>query len=392
MSDLELDEKYADTDETYSALVSYCMEKMRDNTSFDRIIYKYLIMNDYISGNTLCLILFEQGVLDENEAQISALKNGTIDSCSFLKEKIKNLEITPAQLALDPCTGSCVIMDPNTGELLACVSYPGYDTNRLANNMDSSYYNSLLQDASLPLYNNATQQATAPGSTFKMVTATAGLSEGVIDVDSEIKDEGIFEELGYNLKCWIYPGNHGYENVVDAIKDSCNYFFCTVGYRLSMTGNSYSGVKGINVLTKYAEAFGLGDDTGLEIAEGSTQIATEYPVSAAIGQSNNKFTTVQLARYVSAIANEGTVYNLTLISKVTDSDGKIISSYEPDILNEITDVSSVTWQTVKEGMREVVVTHSQFNDLTVELAGKTGTAQENENRPNHSLFEGYASW
>ncbi|MCD8299942.1 MAG: peptidoglycan glycosyltransferase [Clostridiales bacterium] len=390
VSDLDLDEKYTDTSETYTALVTYCIGKMRENIGFDRIIYKYLIMNDSISGTTLCMILCEQGVLEENADSETALMTGTVDACSFLKEKIKNLEITPAQLALDPCTGSCVIMDPNTGELLACVTYPGYDTNRLANSMDAAYYSSLLSDGSLPLYNNATQQATAPGSTFKMITASAGLTEGVINTATEIEDTGIFEELDYNLKCWIYPGNHGLETVTDAIRDSCNYFFCDVGYLLSMVGTRYSEDTGIEKLTKYAEAFGLGDDTGLEIAEGSSQIADEYPVSAAIGQSDNKYTTVQLARYVAAIANEGTVYNLTLINKVTDSEGKVVEEYEPDIYNEITDIAPSTWTAIKTGMEEVIGTHAQFDDLDVFLAGKTGTAQENESRPNHALFVGYA--
>ncbi len=390
VSDFGLDEKYSDTGETYSALVDYCMERMGQNTAFDRLIYKYLIKNDAISGSTLCVILCEQGILDADDGSVAQLKNGTKDACSFLKEKIKNLEITPAQLALDPCTGSCVIMDPNTGELLACVTYPGYDTNRLANSMDSAYYSSLLIDGSLPLYDNSTQQATAPGSTFKMVTAAAGLSEGVIDTSTLIEDTGIFEELDYNLKCWIYPGNHGEENVVDALRDSCNYFFCDVGYLLSMVGSTYSEKQGIDRITKYATAFGLGDSTGLEINEGSTQIADEYPVSAAIGQSDNKFTTVQLARYVAAIANEGTVYNLTLLSKMTDSDGNLIEDYEPEVYNEITDLAPTTWRAIRRGMVEVIASHSQFDDLEVSLAGKTGTAQENESRPNHSLFVGYA--
>ncbi|MEI3340409.1 MAG: penicillin-binding transpeptidase domain-containing protein [Eubacterium sp.] len=99
--------------------------------------------------------------------------------------------------------------------------------------MDSTYYNELFRDGSLPLYNNATQQATAPGSTFKMVSAAAGLSEGVIDTGTIIEDTGTYERLGLNLHCWIYPSNHGKINVVKAIRDSCNYFFCEVGYRLS---------------------------------------------------------------------------------------------------------------------------------------------------------------
>ncbi len=386
----EMEEKYADTEESYLALVDYVMEQILSSTAFDRLIYTDLIYQDRISGTLLCLILYEQGVLDQKDGLFSSLETGELDACTFLKDKIKNLELTPAQLALDPCTGSCVIMDPNTGELLACVTYPGYDTNRLANSMDSAYYNELLSDNSLPLYNNATQQTTAPGSTFKLVTATAGLTEGVITTSTEIYDPGTFNELDYNLRCWIYPGGHGDENVVTAIRDSCNTFFCEVGFLLSLVDDEYNADLGIARIQEYAEKFGLGLSTNIEIPEGSSRVADEYPITAAIGQSDNKFTTVQLCRYAAALANEGTVFDLTLLSKVTDSDGSILMTYEPSVENLISDVAPSTWAALKEGMELVIETHTQFDDLKTAIAGKTGTAQENEERPNHALFIGYA--
>ncbi len=386
----EMEERYVDTDETYGALIDYVVEQLGSSTAFDQLIYKYLIDQDWISGTTLCLILFEQGVLAYNETSVAQLQSGEENAYSFLKEKIKNLEITPAQLALDPCTGSCVIMDPNTGDLLACVSYPGYDTNRLSNSMDTTYYNQLLADNSLPLYNNATQQATAPGSTFKLVTATAGLTEGVIDTSTEFYDSGEFSELDYNLKCWIYPGGHGEETVTGAIRDSCNTFFCEVGYLLSLVDGEYEEEVGISYLQEYGHAYGLGEDTNIELPEGASQVADEFPISAAIGQSDNKFTTVQLARYAAALANQGTVYDLTLLNKVTDSEGNTLSAYAPDIRDEMTDVSSSTWGAIHTGMEEVIQTHTEFDNLHTSLAGKTGTAQENEDRPNHALFIGFA--
>ncbi|MCC8141342.1 MAG: peptidoglycan glycosyltransferase [Lachnospiraceae bacterium] len=390
VTSFEMNEKYADTAETYQALVPYMVEQMKTNTAFDRLIYKYLIYDGKISGNTLCLILFEQGILEQNEADIKRLESGALDSCTFLKEKIKNLEITPAQLALDPCTGSCVLMDPETGELLACVSYPGYDTNRLANSMDAAYYNQLLIDQSLPLYNNATQQATAPGSTFKLVTATTGLMEGVIDADTVINDPGEFTELDYDLKCWVYPGSHGEETVTTAIRDSCNTYFCEVGYRLSMVDGEYDEEAGISKLQKYADEYGLGSETDIEISEGVSNVADEYPIPASIGQSDNRYTTVQLCRYAAAIANEGTVYDLTLLDKLTDSEGYLLKTYEPSVENEMDDITESTWSILHEGMQMVIGTHAQFDDLKTSLAGKTGTAQENENRANHALFIGYA--
>ena len=385
-----LNEKYADTSEVYTQLINYVTEQLKNSNAFDKIVYKYLIYNDKISGSQLCLILYEQGLLPQDDAAVTSLKNGSTSAYTFLKSKIQSMQITPAQLALDPCTGSCVIMDPNTGELLASVTYPGYDSNRLANNMDSAYYNALLQDGSLPLYNNATQQTTAPGSTFKMVTAAAGLTEGAISTDTIITDTGLFDRLGLRLKCWVYPRNHGSITVSQAIRDSCNYFFAETAYRLSLSGDTYKEEKGLNAIAKYATEFGLADKTNIEIPEGIPKIADEFPIDASIGQSNHNYTTSQLARYVSAIANNGTVYDLTLLNKVTDSDGNVLTSYTPQVHNQITDLSASTWQVLHSGMEMAIGEHDQFNDLQVSLAGNTGTAQENEKRPNHALFVGYA--
>ena len=131
-----------------------------------------------VTGQEICLTLFDQSVLDYDDATVNGLKDATISSYTFIMDKINNLEITPAQLALDPCTGSCVITDVNTGQIKALVSYPGYDNNKLANGVDADYYESLRDDKSNPLWNYATQEKTAPGSTFKLVTSTAGLAEG----------------------------------------------------------------------------------------------------------------------------------------------------------------------------------------------------------------------
>ena len=178
-------------------------------------------------------------------------------------DKINNIEITPAQVALDPCTGSCVITDVKTGEIKALVSYPGYDNNKFSNGVDAAYYASLNEDKSNPLYNYATQERTAPGSTFKMVSATAGLSEGVISLGSQIDCKGIFKDISNEPKCWIYPhGTHGKINVSEAIRDSCNVFFYTVGYKLSTkdsSSNTYSDAAGIKYIQDYAKIFGLDD-------------------------------------------------------------------------------------------------------------------------------------
>ncbi|MBR5637960.1 MAG: peptidoglycan glycosyltransferase, partial [Pseudobutyrivibrio sp.] len=176
----EKEAKYADTEELYNDLVDYILNYLSQDKSFQNLIYKYLLLDDGISGTQLCIILYDQGVLKEDVETYQMLTSGRLSSYEFVRSKIKNLELTPGQLALDPCSGSTVILDTKTGEVLAMVTYPGYDNNKLANSVDSDYYAYLTNSAANPLYNYATQQRTAPGSTFKIVSSTAGLAENVI--------------------------------------------------------------------------------------------------------------------------------------------------------------------------------------------------------------------
>ena len=220
ISQLNVDEKYADSTEVYDALCKYILKNIKTDTEFSKIIYQYMITRGEISPRQLCLILFDQGVLDYDDATVNKLKNGSLSPRDFLMKKIYNIEITPAQLALEPCTGSCVVTDEKTGEIRAMVSYPGYNSNKLANGVDSEYFASLQHDKSSPLLNYATQQKTAPGSTFKLVSATAGLAENVITTSDQIRCTGIYNDISNKPKCWIYPGSHGLDNVSEAIRDS----------------------------------------------------------------------------------------------------------------------------------------------------------------------------
>lgn len=391
-----IEEKYSDSAEIYTALCQYILDEIATQKEFSKIIYEYLVKEGAISGRLLCLILFDQGVLPYNETEISGLQNGTINAVTFLKDKIKNLAITPAQLALDPCSGSCVVTDTKTGEILALVSYPGYDSNRLANTVDAEYFNSLQTDKSLPQYNYATQQGTAPGSTFKMVLATAGLAENYITLGEKIKDLGQYENISNKPKCWIFSrgGTHGDVNVAEAIRDSCNYYFYEVGYRLSTNNyqTNYNDALGISKIQKYAAMFGFDEKTGIEIEEAEPRIADEFPVMAAIGQSNNRYTTVQLSRYITAVANKGTVYRYTLLDHVADSSGNTIASFAPEVRNTIDVLDTGEWDAIHSGMRMVVENTSEFNGFPVAAAGKTGTAQQNLTRANHALFVGYAPY
>ena len=391
ISQLNVDEKYADSTEVYDALCKYILKNIKTDTEFSKIIYQYMITRGEISPRQLCLILFDQGVLDYDDATVNKLKNGSLSPRDFLMKKIYNIEITPAQLALEPCTGSCVVTDEKTGEILAMVSYPGYDSNKLANGVDSEYFASLQHDKSSPLLNYATQQMTAPGSTFKLCSATAGLAENVTNTSEQIRCTGIYNDISNKPKCWIYPGSHGLDNISEAIRDSCNIFFYTVGNRLAQkkTG-SYNDENGIALIQKYAHIYGLDEKTGLEIAESKSKVATEYPVMAAIGQSNNVYTTVALSRYVTAVAS-GKKYNYQLMNKIVDADGKTVKKYKADYEDISDTLTSSQWDAIHSGMREVVSTMDRFQGFDIPVAGKTGTAQQT-GHANHGLFVGYAPY
>lgn len=391
ISQLNVDEKYADSTEVYDALCKYILKNIKTDTEFSKIIYQYMITRGEISPRQLCLILFDQGVLDYDDATVNKLKNGSLSPRDFLMKKIYNIEITPAQLALEPCTGSCVVTDEKTGEILAMVSYPGYDSNKLANGVDSEYFASLQHDKSSPLLNYATQQKTAPGSTFKLVSATAGLAENVITTSDQIRCTGIYNDISNKPKCWIYPGSHGLDNVSEAIRDSCNVFFYTVGNRLAQkkTG-SYNDANGIDLIQKYAHIYGLDQKTGLEISESKSSVATKYPVMAAIGQSDNNYTTVALSRYVTAVAS-GKKYNYQLMNKIVDADGKTVKKYKANYEDISDTLTSSQWDAIHSGMREVVSTMDRFQGFDIPVAGKTGTAQQ-DGHANHGLFVGYAPY
>lgn len=391
ISQLNVDEKYADSTEVYDALCRYILKNIKTDTEFSKIIYQYMITRGEISPRQLCLILFDQGVLDYDDATVNKLKNGSLSPRDFLMKKIYNIEITPAQLALEPCTGSCVVTDEKTGEIRAMVSYPGYDSNKLANGVDSEYFASLQHDKSSPLLNYATQQKTAPGSTFKLVSATAGLAENVITTSDQIRCTGIYNDISNKPKCWIYPGSHGLDNVSEAIRDSCNIFFYTVGNRLAQkkTG-SYNDANGIDLIQKYAHIYGLDQKTGLEISESKSSVATKYPVMAAIGQSDNNYTTVALSRYVTAVAS-GKKYNYQLMNKIVDADGKTVKKYKADYEDISDTLTSSQWDAIHSGMREVVSTMDRFQGFDIPVAGKTGTAQQT-GHANHGLFVGYAPY
>ena len=271
------------------------------------------------------------------------------------------------------------------------VTYPGYDNNKMANTVDADYYAQLRQDLSSPLLNYATQQLTAPGSTFKPLVSTAALLEGAVDLSTKITCTGVFTKLGEPYPhCWVYPAAHGTLDLVGGIRHSCNDFFYEVGYRLGTMTNddgstTYDSDAGIAKLAKYADLYGLSETSGVEVEESAPKVSTEDAVRSSIGQGNSGYTTVQLARYVTTIANRGTCYDLTLIDRICSSDGTVLKDNQAIVRNTIS-MDTVYWDAIQEGMREVVGDMTYFRDLGVQTAGKTGTAQEAADRANHALF------
>ena len=389
----KLNTQYSDANEVYEQLVDYICTDLKSDTSFSKKLYKYMIRDNELTGREICMLLLEQKAIYGTTAEREAVETGAKTPYDFIINKISNIEITPAQLALDPCSGSCVVTSTE-GDLLACVTYPGYNNNLLANSIDADYYAQLMNDLASPMYNNATQQMTAPGSTFKMISSITALEEGVMNVGEQFSCKGIYDTVQPEKKCWVYPGAHGSLDVVGAIGNSCNSYFYEVGYRLSthMMTSNYDEKAGLEKLKKYADLFGLTEKTGIEMEENEPKFSDKLPIDSAIGQGSHNYTTIGLSRYITAVANQGNCYKMSLISKVTDSNGKSIAEFKPELRNHI-ELKDSTWSNVKAGMRLVIEKSAAFKDMTqLKVAGKTGTAQTSQSRTNHALFVGFAPY
>lgn len=290
--------------------------------------------------------------------------------------------------------GAAVVIGVGTGEILACASYPTYDLETF--NQD---YEELLADERLPMFNRATQGVYAPGSTFKLCTSVAALEEGIITPSTIIEDKGIYTYYrDPQPMCWIWRQahtTHGRINVSQAIVDSCNYFFYEVG-RLT----------GIAKLDEYASAFGLGQSTGIETGDVSGALASPewaeshdrewtdgQTITAAIGQSYNLFTPIQLANYVATLVSGGEHYEAHLLKNVKSYDNsRIIDVYGKGPLNDL-NISDSTMAAVTKGMHDL--THDSlagaFSRCVVEAGAKTGSAQVGTDIAN-GTFVAYAPY
>lgn len=386
-------EQYTSLQESYDALLDYIDGYLREDTSFYKKMYKYMINSGSISGRQVCMLLYEQGVLDMNSenSRYSALAAGSLGAYDFMTYAISNKIITPAQLALEPCSASAVVTNPKNGDIIAMVSYPSYDNNKLSGSVDAKYFNSLINDKASPMLNRATQSFTAPGSTYKPCTTIAGMDTGIISSGTTFYCSGSFDKVTPSPKCWRLSG-HGGEVAATAIRDSCNVFFYNVGYNLACSKNgNYNSTYGTTILQKYSDLLGLSTKAGVEIEESEPMASNTNSVASAIGQGNHKYSTLNLARYVTTIATSGTCYNLTLVDKITDSDGNLIEDNHADVDHQV-ELSSNIWSTVHEGMMLAGTSYSTIAKLGLKIAAKSGTAQENTNEPDHSLLVTYSPY
>ena len=292
---------------------------------------------------------------------------------------------------------ACVITDM-TGGVLACASYPSFDPATYRKN-----YNDLAQDPLKPMLNRALQGLYAPGSTFKMAVAAGALEEGAITRTEKIQDTGRYkhyDRIEDQPMCWYfrqYGGTHGWVNVSEAIRDSCNVFFYETGLRL-----------GIDGIGQYASLFGLGEYTGLELYEEKGEVAGpetskrhEQPwyegdtMYAAIGQGNTKVTPIQLANYVATLVNGGHHYPTHLKKTVKSNDfSQVTEEYQPTPRDEI-GLDEENLSAIKKGMGMVASEGSAawyFKDLPVKIGAKTGTAQVSRNSEAHAILVAFAPY
>ena len=357
------------------------------------------ISQNAISGNNVALTIdanLQKKVEESLEENIKKIANGEYDNTKY-----------------DCEAGAAVVMDVKTGEVLALASYPNYEPELFIEGISSSKLKEYEEGSNL--YNRAISSTYAPGSIFKMVVATAALETGEFTTSTLVNDNGPYP-LGHNPVCWIYSDRHyghGNINIIEAIKYSCNYFFYDIGYRV-----------GIDTIAEYAYYYGLGEKTGIELSGESTGIvaSTEYKeqtfgeewqlgetLSAAIGQSYNSYTPIQIARYICMLANGGKSVDVSVIKSITDADGNSVSKEEIEqkvneklgIDNscnlEDLNLKQENLDAIIDGMKGVTsesggTAYYIFHDLGMTIAGKTGSAETGEEDKVNGWFAGFAPY
>ncbi len=407
------EEEYKEKKETYGINdvigkegIEYTMEeylKGQDgirqiDMSVDGTITEEYISKEAVAGCNIAL------TIDANLQQVTE---------NALEKNIKKIASGGYGEKYDAKAGAAIVMNVKTGEILAMASYPNYEPELFIKGISEEKLEEYNQNRNL--FNRAIGGTYAPGSTFKMVVAAAALENNIVDSETLINDTGIYPR-GYNPVCWIYSDRgygHGYLNISDAIKKSCNYYFYELGYRM-----------GIDPVIQYAKAFGLGSKTGVELfgeyngivdvkkqCEEETNQEWQFgdTLSAVIGQSYNSYTPIQMARYISMLCNGGKAIDVTLIKSVTDVNGKEIpkSEYQESINKKLglenietlkdLQINQSTLDTILKGMKGVTsesggTAYYIFSDLGMDIGGKTGSVETGEKDKVNGWFVGFAPY
>lgn len=316
--------------------------------------------------------------------------------------------------AYDAKAGACVVMNVNSGEVLAMASYPDYNPEDFVGGISNEAWNRYTNNSAKPLVDKAIQNSYSPGSTFKMITAIAGLESGAINLNTKINDTGVYKKYGISMNCWYYTDyhrGHGYLDVSGAIEKSCNYFFYETGDRM-----------GIDKLAEFARYFGLGGKTGVELQgetggvlasrETKSQMHPDDPnwnpgntLNATIGQGDNEFSPIQMARYISMLANGGHRIDVSIVKTIRNADGSEVSredinkfvnkklGLEEDTTQEL-EINQNNLRAVLQGMKSVTsdtegTAYVRFKDFDISVGGKTGSAEAPNNQV-HAWFVGFA--
>lgn len=392
------------SDEYQQKKEEYDQNDLIGKTGIESLFEKYLKgqkgtkqIDMAVDGTTTAEVVEKEAISGSNIVLTidSKLQKITEDA---LKENIEKIKNGGFGKSYDAKGGSCVVMNVKTGEVLAMASYPDYNPQSFANGISSEEWKSYNENKSYPLINKAIQSAYEPGSIFKMVTAIAGLESGNISLTEKINDTGQYIKYGEKRNCWYYTDyhrGHGYLNVIGAIQKSCNYFFYETADRM-----------GIDTLDKYAKYFGLGTKTGIELPSevSGTLASKEYTksinttwnpgdtINAAIGQGYNRFTPLQMAKYISMVANGGNKIDVSIVKTIQNADGTEVSKDEirkfvneklgisNDDQNEKINLNSQYVNAVKEGMRSVTsgeagTAYARFKNFNIAVGGKTGSAE-----------------
>lgn len=425
----------AEPDNLAFAMRQYILERYPEATTrhesaeeIQRIIIEGIRAGFISSAKMLITLIGTEQISDPDGSIAERLTTRPASARDVLIEKIRARELTPQMLNMDPSTGSVVVTCIHTGDVLAAVSYPSYDNNRLVNTFDEEYFHHInVLDPTHPMTNRPFMETRAPGSTFKMFTAVAALETGVISPNSRITDGGRHHTLVGCRGC-------GSVNVVRALAVSCNFFFAESGFRL---GNSRPNaprdtMEGIQILNRYMEFFGLNDPTGVEIGEihhqfvsqgylGNTMASPEFKIhrerifnpeanihdlrwvdsdtaQVTIGQGYNDYTPAQMARGMAIIGSRGRAYPLRLVGLIENYAGMPIQRNTPVPVETNIEISDTTWDAVIEGMRLVTEPGASgtavrvFSGFPFRVAGKTGTAEQVGTRFPHTAFGAFAPY